>query len=416
MRESRYLELKETVNNTFLKTVSAYANYAGGEIRFGVTDSGVTVGIENASAICLDLENKINDSILPQPDYSLTVSEDDVIALTVRPGKYKPYLYKGKAYRRNDTATVEVDRAELDRLVLSGEHLYFDELPSKKQELTFDYLQSKLRELFDVGALSQDVMKTLGLYETNGGYNNAALLLSEENAFPGVDMVKFGPSIDIIEDRETISGCSVLEQYDLAVRQFAKYYLYEQIEGTMRVEKARVPERAFREALANALVHRDWNVRSAVRVAMYPDRIEVISPGGLPQDVSTEEYRSGHVSVLRNPTLGMLFFRLHLIEMFGTGVRRIKAAYGDSLRKPDFDVFDNSISVTLPVVDMTDPISDAEQAVLAVMRPNASYATADLIRLTGFNRAKVLRVLKKLLEKKLISVAGNGRGTKYSRL
>lgn len=111
MRESRTLEYKETADsNTFMKTVSAFANYGSGKIIFGISDGGKVKGILNPVKACLDLENKINDSIKPVPEYSMEIQEDSTIVLNISEGKYKPYLYKGKAYKRNDSATIEVSR------------------------------------------------------------------------------------------------------------------------------------------------------------------------------------------------------------------------------------------------------------------------------------------------------------------
>ncbi|KIR02754.1 ATP-dependent DNA helicase recG [Lachnospiraceae bacterium TWA4] len=108
MRETKTVEFKETITNTFLKTVSAFANYGGGEIFFGIDDSGNVKGVSDIIQSCLDIENKINDSISPQPDYTLEVQNNDsVIRLTVKSGLFKPYLYKSKAYKRNDTATID---------------------------------------------------------------------------------------------------------------------------------------------------------------------------------------------------------------------------------------------------------------------------------------------------------------------
>ena len=105
MKETRQLEFKADVTNTFLKTVSAYANYDGGQIRFGVADDGKVIGLANPMQACLDIENKINDTIRPQPQYSLSICEQDkTVILTVESGRNTPYIYKSKAYRRNDTA------------------------------------------------------------------------------------------------------------------------------------------------------------------------------------------------------------------------------------------------------------------------------------------------------------------------
>ena len=107
MKESRTLEWKESVTNTFLKTVSAFANYDGGQILFGITDNGVVKGLENPKRACLDIENKINDSIAPQPDYTLCVQEEDkTVRLIIKGGINKPYLYKSRAYKRDRKSVV----------------------------------------------------------------------------------------------------------------------------------------------------------------------------------------------------------------------------------------------------------------------------------------------------------------------
>ena len=98
MRETRILEFKETITNTFLKTVSAFSNYNGGTILFGVDDNGNVKGLPDVKQACLDIENKINDSISPQPNYTLEIQNNDqTIKLTVKSGLQKPYLYKSKA-------------------------------------------------------------------------------------------------------------------------------------------------------------------------------------------------------------------------------------------------------------------------------------------------------------------------------
>ena len=141
MRETRTTEFKEKITNTFLKTVSAFSNYDGGEIFFCIDDNGNVKGLTDVKQACLDIENKINDSITPQPDYTLELQNNDrTIKLTVKSGLQKPYLYRSKAYKRNDTATIEVDRLELSRLILEGKNIRFEELPCEDQELTFDTL------------------------------------------------------------------------------------------------------------------------------------------------------------------------------------------------------------------------------------------------------------------------------------
>ena len=187
MRETRILEFKETITNTFLKTVSAFSNYNGGTILFGVDDNGNVKGLLDVKQACLDIENKINDSISPQPNYTLEIQNNDrTIKLTVKSGLQKPYLYKSKAYKRNDTATIEVDTLEFSRLVLDGKNISFEELPCKDQELSFKILQCKLKENIYIEIFNQDTLKTLNLYDNINGYNNVAGLLADKNHFSGI--------------------------------------------------------------------------------------------------------------------------------------------------------------------------------------------------------------------------------------
>ena len=263
MRETRTTEFKERITNTFLKTVSAFSNYDGGEIFFGIDDNGNITGVSDVKQACLDIENKINDSITPQPDYKLELQNNDkTIKLTVKSGLQKPYLYKSKAYKRNDTATIEVDTLELSRLILEGKNISFEELPCEDQELTFDILCQKLKESIQIDTFNQDTLKTLNLYNSTIGYNNAAGILADKNHFPGIDMVKFGENISVIHKRATFDNRSVLAVYEKALEVFKDYYQYEEIEGANRKKIERIPEAAFREAIANALIHRAWDVDS----------------------------------------------------------------------------------------------------------------------------------------------------------
>ena len=146
MRETKDLEFKGSISNTFLKTVSAFANFNGGKILFGIADDGTVKGIDNPQECCLEIENKINDSFKPIPEYSLSIdAKTNVITLCVKEGIDKPYLYKAKSYKRNDSATVEIDPLELKRLIMAGMNLTFEELPSAIQEPKFSYLDEKLK-------------------------------------------------------------------------------------------------------------------------------------------------------------------------------------------------------------------------------------------------------------------------------
>ena len=414
MRETRILEFKETITNTFLKTVSAFSNYDGGTIIFGVDDDGNIKGLQDVKQACLDIENKINDSISPQPDYTLEIQNNDqTIKLTVKSGLQKPYLYKSKAYKRNDTATIEVDTLEFSRLILEGKNIRFEELPCKDQELSFKTLYRKLRESIQIETFSKDTLKTLNLYDDGNGFNNAAGLLADKNHFPGIDIVKFGENISIIQKRATFENISILEVYEKALDVFRDYYQYEVIQGADRKKIEKIPEEAFREAIANALIHRVWDVDSQIRVSMFDDRIEIVSPGGLPSGITEEEYLSGKLSVLRNRNLANVFYRLGFVEIFGTGITRIKQLYADGLQKPDFEVSENAIKIVLPLLEKNVNLTEDEIVIYKLLSKTMLKPISEIAPYVPFGKSKVAKLLKNMCQKGLLTVEGKGKGTKY---
>lgn len=414
MRETRTLEFKETITNTFLKTVSAFSNYDGGTIYFGIDDDGNIKGLKDVKQACLDIENKINDSISPQPNYTMEIQNNDqTIKLTVKSGIQKPYLYKSKAFKRNDTATIEADTLELSRLILEGKNISFEELPCRQQELSFEILHRKLKEHIQIEAFNQDTLRTLNLYDNNNGYNNAAAILADTNHFPGIDIVKFGENISIIQKRATFENRSILEVYEKSIDVFRDYYQYEVIQGADREKVEKIPEAAFREAIANALIHRAWDIESQIRVLMFDDRIEVISPGGLPSGIAEEEYLSGKLSVLRNRNLANVFYRLGFVEIFGTGITRIKHLYEEGLIKPDFEVSENTIKIVLPVFEKNLNLTENEQTVYKFLSKTMLKPISEIAPYVPFGRSKTTQLLKGMEQKGIVVVEGKGRGTKY---
>lgn len=414
MRETRILEFKETITNTFLETVSAFSNYDGGVILFGVDDDGNIKGLSNAKQACLDIENKINDSISPQPNYTLEIQNNEqTIKLSVKSGLQKPYLYKSKAYKRNDTSTIEVDTLEFSRLVLEGKNIRFEELPCKDQKLSFEILQSNLKEKIQIETFNKDTLKTLNLYDDVNGFNNAAGLLADKNHFPGIDIVKFGENISIIQKRITFENTSVLDIYEKALSVFRDYYQYEVIQGADRKMVEKIPEAAFREAIANALIHRVWDVDLQIRVSMFDDRIEVVSPGGLPSGITEDEYLSGKLSVLRNRNLANVFYRLGFVEIFGTGITRIKQVYSEASVKPSFEVSENAIQIVLPVYEESTNLTKDEKVVYKLLSRNMLKSMSEIAPYISFGKSKTTKLLKDMEQKGVIAIEGKGKGTKY---
>lgn len=419
-KESYNLEFKEEVSKTFLKTVSAYANYNDGAIIFGLDDDANVVGVkESPKEEALRIENMINDSLSPVPYFEMIIKEVEgktIIILEVKKGKDTPYYYKGKAYKRGDTATIEVDRFELRRLALEGINMHYEDRKSSSQDLRFTILEARLKKEAGIERINLDILKTLNLYHKDGYYNTAGELLADENDidFSGIDIVKFGKDINKILYRKTISNVSLLTQFDSAVDIFEQYYIFEEIDGYNRIKKELIPREAFRESLANAIVHRVWDTNAYIQIAMYEDKIEINSPGGLPAGISKDEYLYGNISVLRNPIIAGVFNRLNIIEKFGTGIARINKEYTHSISKPDFEVSENRIRIMLPVteIDLID-LSEDENMVYDLLKEEVELSRKEIDLKAGFNKSKTLRILNGLVDKNIISKTGSGAKLTY---
>ncbi|QWT17554.1 putative DNA binding domain-containing protein [Collinsella sp. zg1085] len=416
MHESSQLELKSVYAKSFLKTVSAYANFHDGEVIFGVDDNGHNIGLDSLEETALKIEHAINDAILPRPQFEIIKDQDTrTITLKVYRGHNGPYLYKGQAYRRSDTSTVAIDRLELNRLIILSENLSFDALPAPDTNLSFHVLETALKQQLGVNTFDEDILKTLGLLQRNQ-FNRAAALLADENNYPGIDIVVFGASINEIRDRITSEGSSLLTQLQVAMDSYERHLSIERIEGVVRTRVDLIPREAYREAVANALVHRTWDLNARIRISIFPDKVEISSPGGLPADLSEREYLNGRVSILRNPILADTFYRLGIIEKFGTGVIRIQAAYKEAQESPQFEVEAHSITVVLPVLGSTTELSKDEARMLRAMAYGKAYTRAELDQELGFEKSKSIRLINALIERGLVFADGNTRSRRYQRV
>lgn len=411
-KENRYLEYKQEITKKYLKTVSAFANFNNGEIIFGITDDYKVVGIDKPEEECLNIENQINDSIKPRPDFTLKVNDDRTITLFVKQGKNTPYRYNGIAYKRNDSSTIEVDAIEERRLVLSGMNLSFEELTSDNFDCDFNFLGNKIKQTLELEDFNLDTLKSLNLFSVKDGYNNAGILLSDTNKFPGIDIVVFGDSINIFKKRLTLSGESILKQYYDSLDLYKEQYVVEKIENGFRNKVELIPFDAYREAVASAIVHRTWDINANTKIEMHPNKIVISSPGGLVADMTKEDYINGNYSYLRNSIIANVFRRLNIIEAFATGIKRINEAYKNDLLKPIYEVTSSSISVTLPLMGQCN-LSDNEQKVLDSMKPNYSYSRLEIETISGFAKDTLIRILNSLIEKGLVEKSGKAKATFY---
>ena len=146
---------------------------------------------------------------------------------------------------------------------------------------------------------------------------------------------------------------------------------------------------------------------------MFDDKIEVVSPGGLPPGITEEEYLSGKLSILRNRNLANVFYRLGFVEIFGTGIIRIKQLYEQNLISPVFDVSENTIKIVLPVLERNLNLTDDEKIIFKLLSKTVLKPISEIAPYVSFGKSKTTQLLKDMEQKGIVLIEGKGRGTKY---
>lgn len=434
--EAKNIEYKQEYSKTILKTISAYANFHDGYIILGVKDDGTVVGVDKIDELKLNIENAINDAIIPCPYYEFEVKQmgdKQILSIKVYKGDHTPYTYQGKSYMRRDTATIQTDMMTNQNLILLGRNLGYEDLTSPIQSLTFDYFENLMKKHFQITSLSDDLMRTLELINDDQ-YNNAAALISDENPLRSsvVQLVAFTDTgVGRIKDRLTLDSGSILKQFDECMSFYRKHInVGEIIESAYRKTVEDVPFIAYREAVANMLVHRDYSVTVDARIEFYTNRIEVVSPGGLPYGMLKEEYIEGKISKPRNRKIADIFLRLKIIEKLATGIRRIKEQYINQEIKPRFLVSENAVVVILPYVKEalslvqevkmesrdTNILVGKEIFVYDLIRQHPMIKRAEIQSQINLEKSQTVELLNKLRDSGWIIKMGNGPATGYKVL
>jgi len=265
---------------------------------------------------------------------------------------------------------------------------------------------------------NENTLLTLGL-KKGDKYTNAGRFLADENDFNfGIDIVKFGKNQSEIIRRERLTNQSLLKQYDKGMALFEEYYHdYEEVTGAYRVSRVRLPQEAFRESLANSIVHRDYSIKANIQIEFWDNHICVTSPGGLTDGMAEETYLNGGLSVPRNETIANIFYRLNIIETFGTGINRIIESYSEYRQKPTFVIEGNVIRTVLPIIDYSKKslFSEREQIVWNSLK-KGTKTRKELQERLGTGDSVTKELLNELVKQGKIERIGKGPSTKYRML
>ncbi len=427
--ETKFIEFKEKYSKTILKTVSAFSNYHDGKIIIGTAVDGLVIGVDKAKEMRLSIENSINDNIKPIPNYEIEtkiVENRTIVVISVFKGYQTPYVFERKAYKRADTSTVEIDKHEYDELVLLGSNLTYEELEYVGGHLNFSTLKHLLMDKLGIVEMNEDILKSLELIR-NGKYTNAAAIVADHNSFVdcGMDFICYSDrSMLVFKDRINLSSDSAIDEFETAMLFYKKHINQgDVIKGAYRKSFDEVPQEAYREAVANAIIHRDYSKRGNNRVEIFKDRIEITSIGGLPVGISKEEYINGNFSNARNRIVADVFLRCRIIEKMGTGVRRIKYAYRSFDQSPEFKIFENSIQVILPRMSMEQltqgtnfkhvSLTIEEEKLLNYIKSSKGFNRAEVENYMNIGKTKATSLLNGLIHKEMIVKVGVGKNTIY---
>jgi ATP-dependent DNA helicase RecG len=350
MLEDNNTEFKREYTADIKKEIMAFANTDGGTIYIGRDDDGSPHNLLNVDETLSQITNSIRDSILPDITMFISYDVSSEIKIIIKEGTNKPYYLVDKGLRpagvyvRQGASSVPASFEQIRQMIKLTDGDRFETARSLSQELTFNDLSEEFKEKdMDFGANQK---RTLGIIGSDGLYTNLGVLLSDQcahtikfAAFNGLTKFEF-------KTRKEIDGSlirqlhSAFDFLNLANNVSAK------ISGLNRVEQYDYPEEAIREAMLNAVIHRDYSFSGSIIVNIYDDKIEFVSLGGLVPGLIKEDLYSG-ISQPRNEKLANVFHRLKYIEAYGTGIRKIMQYYEHLPIKPDITVTNATFVLTL---------------------------------------------------------------------
>lgn len=430
-QESEKIELKAIVVDDIKKEIIAFANCDGGTLYIGVQDDGTVIGLDNPDHASLQISNMVRDTIKPDLTMflhyeTITTDNKQIIAINVQQGADRPYYIAKKGLRpegvyvRQGYSSVPATNTAIRKMIKETDGDSFEMMRSLEQELTFDAAKKEFSDRGVSFGLNQ--MKTLSVMGQDGIYTNLGLLLSDQCMHTVKAAVFQGTNQDIFKDRKEFTG-SLFRQID-DVYSYIDFFNQTQstFEGLRRIDSRDYPEAAVREALLNSLVHREYSFSASTLISIYSDRLEFISIGGLVTGVTLKDVLMG-ISVCRNTKLANVFYRLELIEAYGTGMRKIMDAYKGNDKMPKIEISDNVFKVILPNLNasyenhpakMRNQENEYELKVIDLVEQQGTITRRETEILLGISQTTSGRLLKKMIQKGQLIQNGRGKNTFYT--
>ncbi|MDO5116767.1 MAG: putative DNA binding domain-containing protein [Synergistaceae bacterium] len=354
--ENMNVEFKEIYLPEIKKDVVAFANTAGGELSVGIRKDGEIVGVADPDDVMLRLSSLLRDSIRPDVMPFVRIraverAEKIVIEITVSAGTSRPYYLQDKGlkpsgvYIRRGSASIPLSDEGIREMIMDNGGRSYEDCRSMEQQLTFQTLENELSARSIEFGASQ--MRTLRLVGDDGLYTNLAELLSDQCRHTIKTAIFQGKDKALFRDRREFSGSLLRQLREVYQLIDMNNKVKATFSGLERTDMRDYPEESLREALLNSIVHRDYSFSGSTLINIYDDRIEFVSLGGLVPGLSVEAIYMG-VSQSRNPNLAALFYRMRLIESYGTGIGNILRLYRGEEKAPIFETAKGVFRVTLP--------------------------------------------------------------------
>ena len=333
--------------------IVSFLNSTNGEIYLGVDDSGtIHYDLINEKKKVWEeiLSNWIVNAFNPDVTNLIYIYPNETpFRIKIFKGKERPYFYKDGEGFNTKGVYVRVGSTkrlasfdEIQRMIRQHNQHDYERLLCHRDDLTFNYVENRFKEkgvLFDKYALS--------LIDKDDKYNNAALLLSDQNPTISKFAVFQGTTVNVFLDKKEFTG-SILKQLD-DILYFANLSNRKKITITGKPERDEyldIPERALREAIVNCYCHRDWTLSGDIKIEFYDDRVQIFSPGSLPDGLTLENIKMGMVAK-RNKIIVDTLDKADVIENYASGVRRIFEDYAHFKKQPEYYISDNGVIVTL---------------------------------------------------------------------
>lgn len=435
-RETEIVELKSIVMDDIKKEIIAFANCDGGTVYVGVADDGKVLGVENADECALQISNMVRDAV--KPDVTMFIHYETlecdgkaVVAVNIQRGTNRPYYLAKKGLRpegvyvRQGYSSVPATDTAIRQMIKETDGDSFENMRSINQALTFEATKKEFEKRNVV--FGQPQMQTLKIVSADGIYTNLGLLLSEQCLHTIKAAVFEGINQNVFKDRREFSG-SLMQQLN-DVYDYIDFHnqTHATFRKLLRIDTRDYPEVAVREALLNTLVHRDYSFRASTLISIYDDRIEFVSIGGLLPGLELDDLMMG-VSVCRNPHLANVFYRLQLIEAYGTGMKKIMGAYANALVQPKIKTTNNAFKIILPNVNFTPKAAEVhkdfkkaadlaldsnEEKVLQFLREHLMITRKETQTLLEVSQSTAGRILKAMVDSGRIKQIGGSRTTRY---